>query len=224
LPTAPDFGPEKAQTWELGAKSQWLDNRLQLNGAVFNTNYTGIQLNFQQGVSPTIQNAGNARIRGFELEMTAVAAEGLTITSSIGYLDAKYKDVLAPARVAPNPLQNGVIPGGPLPKTPKFKFNLSPRFEIPAGTGKVVLLADWTHSSSLWNDTEGAFLLKRPATDLLNGSITYKAEEHWDLTLGMTNITDERYLVTGQAQIAGGQFYGTYSRPREWYAKLGVSF
>jgi iron complex outermembrane receptor protein len=40
----------------------------------------------------------------------------------------------------------------------------------------------------------------------------------------MTNITDARYLTNGQAQIAGGQFYGTYSRPREWYAKLGLKF
>jgi iron complex outermembrane recepter protein len=103
--------------------------------------------------------------------------------------------------------------------------NVSPRYEIDlGGSGSVVLLADYTHSSSLWNDTERAFLLQRAATDLLNGSITYKAPENWDVTLGMTNITNERYLVTGQAQIAGGQFYGTYSRPREWYAKLGLKF
>jgi iron complex outermembrane recepter protein len=30
--------------------------------------------------------------------------------------------------------------------------------------------------------------------------------------------------VTGQAQVAGGQIYGTYSRPAEWYARLGVKF
>ena len=61
--------------------------------------------------------------------------------------------------------------------------------------------------------------------DILNGSITYKEPgDHWDLTIGGTNLTDTRYLVTGQAQIAGGQIYGTYSRPREWYAKLGLRF
>jgi iron complex outermembrane receptor protein len=30
--------------------------------------------------------------------------------------------------------------------------------------------------------------------------------------------------VTGQAQIAGGQIYGTYSRPAEWYVRVGFSF
>jgi iron complex outermembrane recepter protein len=225
LPTAPDFDEEKATTYELGLKSTLIDRRLQVNAALFQTDYKGIQLNFQQGVSPTIQNAGDAKIKGFEVEVTAAPTDALTINASVGYLDAKYTNVLAPAQVAANPFQAGVFPGGELPKTPKWKFNISPRYELDLGdSGSIVVLADYTHSSSLWNDTERAFLLQRAATDLLNGSITYKAPANWDITLGMTNITDERYLVTGQAQIAGGQFYGTYSRPREWYAKLGLKF
>jgi iron complex outermembrane recepter protein len=226
LPTAPDFGPEKATTYELGLKSTLIDRRLQVNAALFQTEYKGIQLNFQQGVSPTIQNAGDARIKGFEIEVTAAPTDAFTINGSIGYLDAKYTNVLLPARVAANPFQAGVFPGGELPKTPKWKFNISPRYELRMGNGgKIIALADYTHTSSLWNDTERAFLLQRPSTDILNGSIAYREpNDHWDITLGMTNITDTRYLVTGQAQIAGGQFYGTYSRPREWYAKLGLKF
>ncbi|MEO8115062.1 MAG: hypothetical protein ABI655_11810, partial [Phenylobacterium sp.] len=65
----------------------------------------------------------------------------------------------------------------------------------------------------------------RPTTDVVNLSATYREPgEHWELTVGGTNVTDERYLVTGQAQIAGGQVYGTYSRPAEWYARLGLKF
>lgn len=226
LPTAPDFDEEKATTYELGVKSTLIDRRLQVNAALFQTDYKGIQLNFQQGISPTIQNAGDAKIKGFEIEMTAAPTDALTINASVGYLDAKYTGVLAPAQVAANPFQAGVFAGGELPKTPKWKFNFSPRYQVDLGNGgKVILLADYTHTSKLWNDTERTFLLQREATDLLNGSISYKEpNDHWDITLGMTNITKERYLVTGQAQIAGGQFYGTYSRPREWYAKLGLKF
>ena len=58
LPTAPDFDEEKATTYEIGIKSTLIDRMLQVNAAVFTTKYAGIQLNFQQGVSPTIQNAG----------------------------------------------------------------------------------------------------------------------------------------------------------------------
>ncbi len=224
LQTAPDFDEEKATTWEVGVKSTLIDRKLQLNAAVFTTKYAGIQLNFQQGVSPTIQNAGDARIKGFEVELTAAPADGFLINASVGFTDSKYTSVLPGAQVAANPFQAGVFPGADLPKTPKWKFNISPRYELAVGEGKVVLLADYTRTSSLWNDTERAYLLQRPSTDMLNGSITYKSGNNWDVTAGMTNITDERYLVTGQAQIAGGQFYGTYSRPREWYLKLGLDF
>lgn len=236
LDVAPTFGPEKAESYEIGVKSQFLDNDLQINIAAFSTRYKGIQLNQQIGVSPTVANLGNARIKGFEVEMVAAPTRGLTINASVGYLDAKYSYICGEngnadafclansAYVAPNPLQAGIFAGAPLPKAPDWKFNISPRFEVPVGSGSIVFLADYTHTTSMRNDTEGTFLLMRPATDMLNGSVTYKSGDHWDLTVGGTNITNERYIVTGQAQIAGGEIYGTYNRPAEWYARLRFEF
>lgn len=221
---APDFDEETAESWEVGVKSQWLANRVQVNAAMFKTDYNGIQLNFQQGVSPTIQNAGDARIEGAEIEVLAELGGGFSLTGSWGYIDAKYTSVLPEAVVAPSPFQAGVFVGAVLPKTPRNKFNVSPRFEFPVSNGAtLVLLADYTRTSRMRNDTEGTFLLERPATDQLNAGIIYRsANGHWDLTLGGTNLTDDRYLITGQAQIAGGQIYGTYNRPREWYLMLQV--
>lgn len=222
---APTFGEEKAETWELGVKSTLLDRRLQLNAAVFNTEYKGIQLNFQDGVSPVVQNAGDARIRGFEVEALAAPTDNFTITASVGYLDAEYTAVLAGSQVAPSALQLGVFAGADLPKTPDWKFNISPRLELPVGEGSLVFLGDWTHTTGMRNDTEGTILLLRPATDMVNASVTYRpGSANWNLTVGGTNLTDERYLVTGQAQIGGGLIYGTYSRPREWYVRAGFEF
>ncbi len=226
LDFAPDFDEENATSWEAGFKSTFADNRILLNAAAFTTKYEGIQLNFQQGVSPTVQNAGDARIKGLEVETVFAPGNGFSINASVGLIDAEYTDVLGPAQVPANPLQGGIFPGADLPKTPDFKFNVSPRFEFNPGNGAtVILLADYTHTSSMWNDTERTFLLERPATDILNLSATYREPDgRWYVTVGGTNLTDERYLTTGQAQIAGGQIYGTYSRPAEWYARLGVDF
>jgi iron complex outermembrane receptor protein len=226
LPFAPDFNEEKATTWEVGFKSELLDRHLQLNAAAFTTEYKGIQLNFQEGVSPTIQNAGNARIKGFEVEAVIAPTRGFTVNAAIGYLDARYTSVLPGAVVAPNPLQAGVFAGATLPKTPKWKISLSPRYEFDVGNGaKIILIGDWTHSTGLKNDTEGTFLLDRPTVDVFNASITYQEpNNHWNLTVGGTNLSNQRYLITGQAQIAGGVIYGTYNRPAEWYARLGLKF
>lgn len=226
LPYAPDFGEEKAESWEVGVKSRLLDRRLQINAAAFTTKYRGIQLNFQQGISPTIENAGDARIKGFEVELAAAPVRGLTISGSLGYTDATYISVAPAASVASNAFQAGVFKGADLPKTPKWKGNISPRYEIDLGDrGSVILLADYTITSKQWNDTERTYLLKRKSTNMLNASLTYRApEEHWDVTVGATNLTSERYIVTGLAQIAGGTVYGTWSTPAEWYARLGVKF
>ena len=236
LPAAPTFGPEKAQSFELGLKSTLLNRKLQINAAAFRTNYNGIQLNQQIGVSPTVANLGIARVQGLEVEVVAAPSRNFTINGSIAYLDAQYtyicgeNGVIQPfcnansAFVAANPFQLGIKAGDDLPKSPNWKINLSPRFETEVGSGKIIVLGDWTHTTKMRNDTEGSLLLIRPATDIINANITYRAAEHWELTFGGTNLTNERYLVTGQAQIAGGQIYGTYSRPREWYARLGVSF
>lgn len=225
LDYAPDFNPEKAESYEIGVKSQFFDRRLQINAAAFTTKYEDIQLNFQLGISPTIQNAGDARIKGFEVEAVAAPVRGLTINASLGHTDASYTDVLAGAAVAPNPIQAGVFDGAPLPKTPRWKMNISPRYELVLGNGgSIVTLLDYTHTSSQWNDTERAYLLKRPSTDMLNASVSYEAPSgNWSLTVGGTNLTDDRYLTVGNVQAAG-VIFGTYNKPTEWYARLGVDF
>ncbi|HEY0959743.1 MAG TPA: TonB-dependent receptor, partial [Novosphingobium sp.] len=181
--TAQPFGPEKATTWELGLKSTLLDNRLQFNLAAFTTAYKGIQLNFQQGTSPTIRNAGDARIKGIEVEVVAAPVRNLTINGSVGYIDAYYTSVL-PGVVAvsgPNAIQAGTFAGADLPKTPSWKINLSPRYEVELGNGgSIVLVADWTQTTSVWNNAQRTFLLRRPTSDVVNASVSYRApDEKW---------------------------------------------
>ena len=226
LPTAPDFDEEKAESWELGLKSYMWGRRITFNVALFSTHYSGIQLNFQQGVSPTIQNAGSARIRGAEFEVSIVPNRIFRVDASLGIINAEYTSVLPQSQVAANPLQAGVFPGADLPKTPDYTFNISPRVRLPLGSiGSLTLVADYTYTAPLWNDTERTFLLRRPETNIVNLSLTWRPpSERYSLTVGATNLLDERYLVTGQAQVAGGQIYGTYSRPAEWYARFGFEF
>jgi outer membrane receptor protein involved in Fe transport len=89
-PQAARFSPEYSKTYELGLKSQWLDHRLQVNAAVYFTNYDGIQLNIQQGISPVYTNAGNADIKGAELDLQSNVGGGLSLNLSGSYIDAYY--------------------------------------------------------------------------------------------------------------------------------------
>ena len=151
-----------------------------------------------------------------------------TVNASLGYIDAYYTSV-SPAAAAvggPNPFQAGTVVGASLPKTPNWKTNIAPRYETRIGNGaSLIFLADWSHASSVWNDTQRTFILRRGAIDLVNASIAYQEpNDHWTLTVGGTNLTDNRYLTSGGSNIADGTFFGTYSRPREWYARFGFKF
>ncbi len=224
--TAPSFGPENATTFEIGLKSRFLDRKLQLNLAAFTTDYKDIQLNYQVGVTPTIQNSGTARIKGFEVEANASLGGGLSFSSSVSYTDARFTSVLAGSTVAPNVYQAGVYVGSALPKTPKWKVNFSPRYELQLGNGgKLIQTVDYTYQTLTWNDTERTYLLSQPTTNMLGASLSYVAPSgRYRLTVGGTNLLDERFVTNGLAQLGGGLIYGTYNRPVEWYAKLGFDF
>ncbi len=246
------FNPEHATTEEVGVKSEWLDHRLRLNLAGFHTEYEGIQLNSQIGPSPTIVNAGNARIWGAEAEADAVFGHGLTVAASLGYTDAAYTSIgytdsggtfhavtdngftltmnSCPERLpytgannrflhqddVLNPALNGACA---LPKTPKLKVYVGPQYvvNLPMG-GALQFNLDWTHTSTLYNDIGNTAELSRPATDIVNAAVTYKSnDDRWELTAGGTNLTNDRYVVSGQWQGAISVIDAVYSDPTEWY-------
>ena len=91
------YAPEKVKNIELGAKTQWMDNKLRLNATLFSTKYDNKQEDVvfpdpvNSGSTVTlVQNAASATIRGAELELTAVPTRGLTIGLNLGILDSKY--------------------------------------------------------------------------------------------------------------------------------------
>ncbi len=227
-----DFDPEFAKAYEVGLKSELIDHKLRLNLAAFHTDYSGIQLNSQQGISPTLVNAGDARIYGFEAEAEAVLGNGFVLNASFGYTNAKYTSLN-------NVLDNGALltlsscplrtsdttSACDLPKTPKYKFYVGPQYTMSlAGGASVTFNADYTHTAELFNDLGNEELLKRDATNLVNASVTYAAQDDkWALSFGGTNLSDERYIVSGQNQGGVATIDAVYSRPREWYATFRVS-
>jgi iron complex outermembrane recepter protein len=211
------FGPETDQTYEVGIKSEWLDRRLLVNASAFYSLYDGIQLTYQISTSPVTQNAGNATIRGFELQSQARLSEHFAITGNVGYMDAFYREVNQAAQA---------FTGAELPKTPRWKVSVSPDAHTALSNGSVLrVAADFSHTSHMFNDVQNTPLLARPAVDSLNASSSLTSPSgRVILTVGGTNITDKRYITTGQPQIAGGVVFGTYNPPREWYATLAFKY
>ena len=226
-----EFSPEYTKTWELGLKSTWFEQHLRANAALFYTDYTGIQLNIQQGPSPVYQNAGNAKIKGGELELTGVLGHGLSLNFSGSYIDAYYTYVNPLAAIPQSPLPDGtVVTGDPLsakiPKTPKYKLSLFPQYDYALPNEAVVrVLADFTYTAQMFNDALNTPLLRRPATRMLDASIHYiSPTDSYDVAFGGTNLTNDRYVTAGSPNYAAGEVGAYYNEPREWYLQLTMKF
>ncbi len=231
------FNPEYDNTYELGLKSTWFDHHLLANLAVFESKYTGIQLNVQEGPSPVYQNAGDATIKGAELEMTAAFGGGFQLGIAAGWMDAYYTtlnpclvynaDPVTKACVPANGLQVSIGGGGftlssDLPKTPEYKFSVSPTWDIHLMSDNMLRLqADYIVTAHMYNDGPNTALLYRPATHVLNAGIHFLPQsQHYEFIVGGTNLTDDRYLTVGSTNGAAGEVVGTYNAPRQWYATL----
>ncbi|HEY1724810.1 MAG TPA: TonB-dependent receptor [Steroidobacteraceae bacterium] len=246
-PQAARFSPEYSKTYELGLKSQWFNHRLQANAAVFYTNYDGIQLNIQQGISPVYTNAGNANIKGAELDVQSNVGGGLSLNFSGSYIDAYYTQVNADANIpqillpdgtaeCPTFVINGAT-GAPvcplhapgvtqldakLPKTPKWKFTFDPTYDLHLANDAILrFIPTYTYTSNMFNDALNTPQLYRPATHMVDASVHYVSPTGmYDLAFGGTNLTDDRFITAGSPNAGAGEVGGYYNDPREWYVTL----
>jgi iron complex outermembrane recepter protein len=250
-PKDAEFQPEYSKTWELGMKSEWFDRRLRANAALFYTDYDGIQLNIQQGISPVYTNAGNAKIKGAELELQSLVGYGLQLNVAASYIDAYYTYVNPNANIPQYALPDGsnvcpatAIVGVPphpvcavnppgvtqldakLPKTPKYKLTFDPEYSHSLPNDATLrLLAAFTYTAEMFNDALNTPQLRRPPTRSLDGSIHYVSPTSlYDFAVGGTNLTNDRYVTAGSPNYGAGEVGGYYNPPREWYASVRVNF
>ena len=141
--------PEVATTSEVGVKSQWLDDRLRLNLAVFDTDYENQQASFRQEVTNIIRVvAADAEIQGVELEAVVRPIEPLTVYLTAGWLDSAYTDA------QPGHPAFGLLDRVQLKQIPQRSYKLGVDYRIPLASlgGSVVLNANYLNSSKIPRD------------------------------------------------------------------------
>jgi iron complex outermembrane receptor protein len=230
------YDPDKLNNYELGIKSEWFDNRLQLNASIFYMDWQDIQLVLGSDQSGLWwlngqANGGGGRNAGIELDFDWRATDNLRISGSAYKGDPYYTDDYVTLE--------GVLEmsaGTEMPDSAKEKLTIAADYTFPdVMGGDVWLRADAYYVgprfSALWRADEA-----NPASpDYVEGN-TYDVDsftkynfqagyerENWALTLFVKNLTNERantYTFNGTGYYAA--FWGnpgfseqhTLARPR----------
>ncbi len=215
----PSFRPEFVTSYEVGVKTELFDRRLRMNIAVFQSDYSDIQIVVNEGIAPKVRNGGEGRIKGFEIEGQAAPTDWLRIDYGVGYLDAYYRSV--------DPAAFPVSPTSKFAFVPEWTATVAANATVYDGDkGKLVLRGDWYHQSGTFKDAVNSPQLFQPAYSVFGAGASYTdPSDHFTVTAGVTNLTDKRYIQGGYVDLnVGGVAEATYSRPREWYLKIGYKF
>ena len=218
------FGPEYADTYEIGAKLDLLDDTLRLNLAGFTTDYTDLQFTYRVGVAPYLANAGKASIDGFEAELTWVPTENWLIEGGAGYLDTSVDQLNAIAGTA-----IGVAVGNKLPFAPEWQANLGVGYTATMGNGWLVTpRVDLAYQAETFFDANNTIEIAQtdPAT-VVNISATIEPPgQNWRINAGVNNVNDELYPTGGNSSLTTGSGYAeiAYARPREYFLYFTYNF
>lgn len=217
------FDPEFLWSYEAGFKSQWADNRVRLNAAVFYNDYQDMQLTVigstPQGTPDVrVENAGQAEVSGAELELDFSPVEGLLLSFGVGYLDAKFTEVAPGAEVSTD-----------------SEFLEAPEWSVAAGGeytwsltagSRLTMRADYTYKSKVYHDTTNSEVIAQPGFGLVRARVTWEtADGRWQLAVFGTNLTDERYTLSGVDSLNSLGFADAqFGPPREWGLQASYRF
>jgi iron complex outermembrane recepter protein len=225
------FNPEKLKSYEAGFKSDLFDRTLRVNGSVFFSKYDDLQLTLascpQFGVAPAcavVANAGNAEMRGVELEGTLKPTKAWSVDASASYLKFKYT-FINPAAGGPTRLtgpQYGMYPG----YVPKVKFSLGTQYEFSLASGSLTARADMSWQGELWANGTNAATNRIAPYGVGNARLIWRnGEGDWETSVEATNITNKYYFLTRFDQFTGsGVTDGQPGRPREYALTIKKKF
>ncbi|MEM8762227.1 MAG: TonB-dependent receptor [Bacteroidota bacterium] len=225
------FDPESTWNYEVGLKTNLIENRLKFNLTAFLINYSDQQIftildleAFDFGTD----NIGESRSYGLELESQWAATRGLNFTLNLGYLNTEITDYITinPATGLPVDFE-----GNDLPNSPEFSGNLNVNYIQPLSK-KINLETslDYNYQSDMFFDfgqfpTEGAPTpenqLLQEAYGLLNGRIGLTSK-NLDFFIWGKNITDEEYFSYGYG--IGGFNAASFALPQTYGATLTAKF
>ncbi|MCA6299278.1 MAG: TonB-dependent receptor [Phenylobacterium sp.] len=194
---------EIVDSYEAGAKTQWLDRRLTLEASVYQFSYTNFQTSIQvsPGVFQTI-SAGDASATGFEGQINWKPSRELMIFGTYGYNNGRF--------------DNGRFKGNSFRLSPDNTASFGVKYTVTVGEGDLVFLPTYTWQSKVFFDNDNDIPALQSTGDviqdefqdaygLVNLRVSYQpTDANWKVEGFVSNLLDQEYIK--DAGNTGGAF------------------
>jgi iron complex outermembrane receptor protein len=217
-PGAEAYGEESSWNIEGGVKTLWANGRVSTNATVFYIDWEDLQLNIPNPAVPAqfyIANVGAAVSKGVELELTARAAPGVDVFTSVGYTHARFGE---------ESVSSGVnVEGNKIPNTPDYTTSAGIQYSRVLGSATLMGRADAVFHGSFQYDDRNT--LAQEAYSLVNLRLALTGRYLMG-ELVVRNAFDTRYipLAFPYPSFAPSGFIGEMGAPRTFSVSAGVKF
>ena len=227
--------PEEVNAFEVGFKTRFFDNRLQINGSFFYYDYKNQQSQVvDQSVTANIITL-DGTLKGAEIDVQFAATNRLTLTASLGLLDTKYKGYDQAKCAALNlsglfPAQDGScvqsgagsvsVGGNPFPYAPKSSINLGLDWEaLVIDAGKLEIHGDTSYTGRFYYDSFKDYS-RGVLRNLGTGPYTAGEGDYWVLNGRVSYVTD-RYTLSVWGKNLANKLYFPAGYPNEGITGAG---
>lgn len=216
------FDQETVISYELGWKSQLMDNHLRLNGAVFLMNVDDIILDYLPDPVNNPQfvevfNSGDADISGAEIDLEALITDRWMLSFNYAYLDYEINDAIFPDGSDRTETTELVW-------APEHAFGFSSDYNYAINVGEIRFHVDYSWQGERYALANTEFgQVQVGSYGLLNGRLALAdvkmAGSDWQFALwgkNLANRDDANYLIGATAY--------TYLQPRTYGVEAILEF
>ena len=219
-------GEESITSYEIGAKSTWMNGRARLNVSGFYYDYKDFQASAVSliGGLPISRfiNAGDVTMYGAEFEMEFLPVENLELKLGVGLLDTEF-DATPDVAIAGTP-----VDGKETPVSPAVSLNGLARYTHGLGTmGSAAFQVDFSWKDDLFFGPDNDPFESQDAFALVNLRAGWLSQdEKYEVSAFVKNVFDKEYnlfgFISGSSAFTGA--YKVWGRPRWAGVKIGVNF
>jgi len=221
------YKPESVQSYEIGSKNRFLDNRLQLNLAAFYSNYTDQQtsnytiLSTGQPVQLT-QNAGTTHIYGLESELIYKDPQIGTFNISANYLHARYTYFLSVADPSDPAVSGNVqLAGNTPPQSPTWAIaaGFNHDWSVFGGTlsAKVQTKFQSAANFSFYNYAD----TRQAPYSMSDAFVSFRPDNsNWSLTGYVKNLENRAVFSDAEESLYAGAYAYEFYPPRTFGVRI----